>query len=155
MRGSMDKLVFTDLKSLSEDDLRNIVKIDNGIPSEFDSSWKPNDDDHAKRLKLYQEFPETDFFKAVICKNEIIGFYCIRATQIGSANIGMATTIWIHPSYRKDGIARQLFEMGIDWAKSKNIEFLQSSVHSNNERSMELHLKSGFETYAVTLRLKI
>jgi L-amino acid N-acyltransferase YncA len=151
----MTDLIFVDLKSLSENDLRIIAKIDNAIPSEFDTTWKPKESDLAKRLTFYQELLETDFFKVGIIGKEIVAFYCIRALQMGSTNIGMATTIWVHPHHRKEGIAKQLHEMGIEWARSQNILYLQSSVHSSNHRSMELHVKSGFENYSVTLRLKI
>ena len=140
---------------LSEDQLNKIVKIDNAIPSEFDATWKPTDTDHTRRLKFYHDLLDTDFFKAVLNGDEIVAFYCIRAAQIGSTNIGMATTVWVHPGHRKSGIARHLHEMGIDWAKSQKIAYFQSSVHSTNHRSRELHEKSGFETYAITYRLKI
>jgi L-amino acid N-acyltransferase YncA len=151
----MSELIFVDIKSLTEVDLKKIVKIDNNIPAEFDETWKPNETDHERRLKFYLDLLDTDFFKAVLYKNEIIGFYCIKASIVGSVHVGMATTIWVDPSYRKEGIAKQLFDMGIEWAKTQNIKFLQSSVHTNNERSKELHLKSGFKECAITFRLNI
>jgi len=53
LRFIMNDFVFADLKSLSENDHKNIIKIDNDIPSEFDPAWKPNDNDFARRLKFW------------------------------------------------------------------------------------------------------
>jgi RimJ/RimL family protein N-acetyltransferase len=151
----MNELIFVDLKSLSEQNVRTIAKIDNSIPAEYDANWKPSENDHENRLKYYQGFSDLDFFKVVFNKEEIVAFYFIKAVNMANCNIGMIVTLWVLPSYRNKGIAKRLKELGVQWAINRNIDYLQTTVHSNNRRMMDINLKAGFKDYSNTLRMKI
>jgi RimJ/RimL family protein N-acetyltransferase len=151
----MDDLIFRSVKDLDGATVRRIVLIDNSIPSEFDSSWQPTEEDHQARIKQITSMPVTDFFKVVFLKGEIVGFHGISQGKGPKKNLGMINTLWVHPNLRNRGLCKTLKLMGIEWAEDQKLEYLQTSVHSNNARMMKINLGSGFEPYAVTLRYKL
>jgi len=151
----MHSIVFKDGKELSEETLRKIVEIDNAVPSEFDPEWQPQEPEHQARLKQFQELSDRDFFEVAFSEKEIIGFHVILGKRGPKMNLGVISTLWVHPVYRGQGIAKQLKQKGLDWARASKLQYLQTSTHSNNERMMEINLKSGFVPYSVTLKYKL
>ena len=151
----MSDLIFKDLPDLNDEIIRKIALIDNSVPTEFDPSWQPNESDHEERSKQFKELSQTGFFKVAFTENEVIGFHGIWRGKGPKKNLGMITTLWVHPRFRKRGIGKQLKQMGLEWARTLGLEYLQTSTHSNNTRMMEINSSAGFKPYAVTLRYKL
>lgn len=151
----MDALIFRNVKDLDEGTIRRIVLIDNSIPTEFDSSWQPTEEDHQERIRQIASLSEEDFFKVAFLEGEIIGFHGITKGKGPKKAVGMINTLWVRPELRNRGLGKRLKLMGVEWAKNQKLEYLQTSTHSNNAKMMKINLSSGFEPYAVTLRYKL
>lgn len=151
----MKQLQIIDSKSLSEKALRNIVLIDNAIPTEFDPNWNPTESDHDERLKHYRELSESGFFKAAFLNEQLVGFHLIGRGRGVMKNIGFISTLWTHPEHRGKGVATYLKNLGLEWARNEKLDYLQTMSHSTNTKMIEMNLKAGFKPHAVSLRLKL
>jgi GNAT superfamily N-acetyltransferase len=53
--------------------------------------------------------------------------------------------MWVAPDYRRIGIGRMLLEAVINWAKGKNVDYLDLGVTYRDSPAMRLYLRAGFE----------
>ena len=58
---------------------------------------------------------------------------------------GFLDTIYIHPEYRKQGIAKTLVTMCEDWSRKKGCSELASCCDLDNEHSFAFHTAIGFK----------
>jgi ribosomal protein S18 acetylase RimI-like enzyme len=60
--------------------------------------------------------------------------------------------LYVNPSFRGQGIGRQLTDYAQDWAIStKAVNRLSTHIYSDNVASVELHAKKGFNPYNTEL----
>ncbi len=60
--------------------------------------------------------------------------------------------LYILPDFRGKGIGKQLVTFSEDWAiKGKKVDRLATHIYSDNEASVQLHLKRGFTSYNTEL----
>ena len=58
----------------------------------------------------------------------------------------------VHPDHRDHGIGRALIAASKDWAKNRELEYLQLNVLSPNLGAIRLYEQEGFEAEAITMR---
>ena len=147
----MSKLKFVNAHLLSEIDLSRVAKIDNAIPLEHDPDF------HHKlsledRIVYFKSIKISDFFQVVFDDQEIVGFHIVN--DIGQS-IGMIVTLWVHPKYRHQGIAKQLKQLALEWAEKNQLEYLQTTVQLKNQRMLLINQQNGFESFSVNMRKKL
>lgn len=62
-----------------------------------------------------------------------------------SSPVGYIEGLYVKPEYRNNGAARDLYEAGAKWAKSKGCSEIGSDCTLNNKLSYDFHYKIGFE----------
>jgi GNAT superfamily N-acetyltransferase len=86
---------------------------------------------------------------------EIVGVHVVRRyveyEQVGAHIAGL----WVHPSYRRQGIAGVLKENGEAWARSIGAVFLNTNVHAENERMLAMNVRAGFAVFRYNLRKRL
>ncbi len=145
-------ITYESANKITNEQLYHIAKIDTEIPLKFNSNHDASEEQTLNRIEYYKDLLNDGFFKIAFSNNETIGFHAIHRRENKTANIA---TLWVHPSFRKKGIAKKLKEFGIDWAKAQNIEFITTSVHMMNERMVNINKDAGYEIVSVNMRLKI
>lgn len=63
-------------------------------------------------------------------------------------NVGYMSCLSVHPDHRRRGIAKDMVRARIEFLKSNKVEFITTSVFEENEKSMAVQLKSGYEIVA-------
>lgn len=66
----------------------------------------------------------------------------VNGTQ--SSPVGFVEGVYVVPSWRRRGVARQLFEAIGDWARARGCRELASDALMDNEASQRAHLALGF-----------
>lgn len=94
--------------------------------------------------------------------NEVIGFIWFNITNkcfygLDYGNLEnqymFISYIWVIELYRNKGIAVQLYDKVINYAKEKNIKKIWLDIYMSNEKSINFHNKLGF-TPEITLYSK-
>lgn len=90
--------------------------------------------------------------KVFLAKNDGkgIGFIhmTIRTDYVegsSSSPVGYMEGLYVKPDYRNNGIAKELYEAGAKWAKSKGCSEVGSDCTLSNKLSNDFHYKIGFE----------
>ena len=85
--------------------------------------------------------------------NEVIGFIwfnitnkCFYGLDYGNLenHYMFISYIWVIESFRNKGIALQLYDKIINYAREKNIKKIWLDIYMSNEKSIHFHNKLGF-----------
>lgn len=68
---------------------------------------------------------------------------------------GIIKDIFIHPDYRRQGLATKLLREAQRYFKKKKIKFIELQVKSDNCPALKAYEKFGFEEYKKMMRKKI
>ena len=140
-----------DLSNTNE--MREIASIDATIPPLFDSKFKVNEESIDRYYQQLMKCTAEDFFDVVVTEGKIIGFHFMY--QYKSTHDVMAAhvhTIWVHPDFRKQGIAKTLKDRGEKWAKEHRLDHISTFVHGKNSAMLELNENLGYELVGYKLR---
>ena len=86
--------------------------------------------------------------------NEVIGFIwfnitnkCFYGLDYGNVenDYMFISYVWVIESCRNKGIAKQLYDKVINFAKEKNIKKIWLDIFMSNEKSINFHTKLGFQ----------
>lgn len=132
----------------------NIVKSSNVNLEELTKMaidlWPDNDYNELKEeIISLMNGPKDEFFLAKE-DDEYIGFIhmSIRSDYVegsDSSPVGFVEGIYVKFSHRNKNIARELFNRGVDWVKSKGCTQVGSDIEHDNYVSYDFHKKLGFE----------
>jgi aminoglycoside 6'-N-acetyltransferase I len=108
-------------------------------------------DDHRAYMAISLAQPER-FLQLMMYdeKHAPIGFIegSIRSDYVNgteSSPVGFVEGVYVVPSWRRKGVARQLFAAIGDWAKARGCRELASDALLANEASQRAHRALGFE----------
>jgi ribosomal protein S18 acetylase RimI-like enzyme len=52
--------------------------------------------------------------------------------------------MWIHPSFRRMGLGRQLLDAAIDWARAQKADYVDLGVTCGDSAARRLYERAGF-----------
>ncbi|MGE3610363.1 MAG: GNAT family N-acetyltransferase [Bacteriovoracaceae bacterium] len=64
-------------------------------------------------------------------------------------------SLWVHPDFRGRGLAAELKRKAEKWAKNIGMIFMQTNVHKNNSRMLQLNQSNGYVTEYFHLRKRL
>jgi ribosomal protein S18 acetylase RimI-like enzyme len=115
--------------------------------------------------KKYTEFFETcisDPEKQLLVaeeKEQMIGYALgevhTRPPIFQIQKIGFISDVFVVPEFRKLGVAKKFLQELKDWFKSKNLEYIEISVHTQNDIALKIWSKYGFEDSSLKKRVHI
>ena len=91
-------------------------------------------------------------------QNKIVGFIHVEAEEtapfpsVAPHQYACIVDFYVIPDYRKNGIGKALLERAKDWAKSKNLEYLELFVLEENQLGQNFYKREKFSTASRTLR---
>jgi len=147
-----EEIIYKPGDQLTEEQLYVIAKIDNEIPLEFNPLHEANEKQTLERIKFYKELLQNGFFQAAFSNEKTVAFHALQKRGAKTVNI---VTLWVHPSFRNKGIAKKLKTLGTQWARSQKCEFATTSVHTSNDRMVNINKKAGFEVFSLNMRMKL
>jgi ribosomal protein S18 acetylase RimI-like enzyme len=137
-------------------EMRLMAQADSRIPLEFDSRYEWSEASIQARLEYYNQISDADFFEMVLDGEKMIGFHIVRKTAYPPNHfIGNIVSLWVHSDYRGQGIASELKKRSEAWAKKLKLTFMQTSVHKNNKRMIEINEANGYETAYINMRKRL
>ena len=80
-------------------------------------------------------------------QSELMGYFlgflkdCLAETP---AQIGYVNGLYVLPPFRRQQVAQQLIENGLEWFRSKNISLIELYITQGNQTATELWKKNGF-----------
>lgn len=134
------------IRAATYEDIPAILEIYNDVILNTTAvySYKPHT--LEMRQQWYQERMETNF-PVFVCEqdNTIAGFSSYGKFRIWPCyKYTVENSVYVHPAFRGNGIAKQLLHVLIKDAISKNYHAMIASIDSSNTISMRLHKQFGF-----------
>jgi len=92
-----------------------------------------------------------DIFRFTVAQvnSEIIG-YCISSVQ---REKGLIESLYINPTYRRQGVGRTLIESHISWFKRYKCSEIEVTTVFGNEDAIEFYKSIGILPKTITMRL--
>lgn len=150
-------LVYRPVNNDDINELRFIAEADSRIPLECDPSYTFNDSSIHTRLEFYKDkISNEDFFEVVADSDSIVAFHIVKKTPYPpNFFIGNIISLWVHPNYRKQGLAAQLKSRAESWSKQDGMIFMQTNVHKDNSRMLKMNEDNGYEATYINLRKRL
>lgn len=137
-------------------EMRFIAEADSRIPLEFDPNYQFETSSIDARLDYYHKLKDDDFFQVVAFEGKIIGFHIVgKIPYPPNFQVGNIVTLWIAPEFRSQGLAAQLKQQAEAWAQTQGLIFLQTNVHKNNTRMLEMNSQNGYDVAYLHLRKRL
>lgn len=137
-------------------EMQEIAAIDATVPALFDNKFKVNEESISRSLQQLMKCTSDDFFDVAVISEKIIAFHFMN--QFKSTHGMMAAniqTIWVHPDFRKQGIAKELKDRGEKWAKEHKLDHISTFVHGKNSAMLALNEDLGYELVGYNLRKQL
>ena len=143
----MSEVTFRKVNITDPEEMRVIAAIDMTIPALFDPLFQVNEKTISERLEQLMKAKPDDFFQVALSeKGKIVGYHFMNKFKtphgLMAADI---QTIWVDPSFRKQGIAKSLKIQGEQWAKEQKLDHISTFVHGKNEAMIDHNKKLEFE----------
>ncbi len=149
-------MIYRSVNKQDTKEMRFIAEVDSKIPLAYDRHFPWSEDSITDRLGYYANLNDDDHFEVAEFGSEIIGFHIIKAIPITSTFwAGSIVTLWVREGLRGKGIASNLKKRGEEWAKKRNLQQLQTTVHAQNKAMLAINEKSGFELSQYLLRKRL
>jgi GNAT superfamily N-acetyltransferase len=128
------------------------------LPLAYNDYFTPRSDafvaEWIEKARSPQERAAT-FAGIALHRQQIVGLHIVRRfeeyEQIGAHIAGL----WVHPAYRRRGIARALKRMGEEWARSVGATFLNTNVQGENQHMVALARAEGFTLFRYNMRKRL
>jgi GNAT superfamily N-acetyltransferase len=134
-------------------ELRIVAEAEARIPLEFYHRYVFAEASIAARPEFYKQLTEKDFFEIAVLDEAVVAFHILRRTPYPpDLFVGSVISLWVHPDHRGRDIARTLKLRGEAWARTKGLFFLQTHVHVDNQRMLDVNRTSGYEVAYLNLR---
>lgn len=87
-----------------------------------------------------------EVFVAEIDSHEIAGHFIVRIeTDETYREFGLGSTIYVAPSFRRQGIAQSLLTVGENWMRERGVANAVYYTADTNEKLISLFCKQGYE----------
>lgn len=125
------------------------IIVRNGIPADYEAIisimpiwWDGRDLTHMVMKLFFYHFRDTIFIAEK--GDKIVGFLIGFLSQ-SAANEGYIHFAGVHPSYRKIGLGRTLFQRFFDECKKHGRNVVRSCTSPINKPSIAFHQRMGYE----------
>ena len=149
-------LKFTKLDLGKEQDVEFVARIHCEAPGEWvaDHSFTEESVKQTiERLKNIEKVHQA--FLTRNADNKIVGFHWVQLESRPETTVGHVLSLWVHPDYRKKGVATRLKTQAESWMRSKGVSEVRTQVYLENQKMMALNNKLGFETVMVGMSKKL
>lgn len=137
-------------------EMRFIAEVDCRIPLEYDPDHTFAKSSIDSRLEFYYQLAADDFFEVVAHDKTIVAFHIVKKGPYPpDFQVGNIITLWVHPNYRGQQLAFQLKSRAEHWARHSGLILMQTSVHKDNQRMLQLNEESGYELAYLNMRKKL
>jgi GNAT superfamily N-acetyltransferase len=149
-------LIFRNVNKTDISELRFIGEADARIPLAYDPNYKFAETAIDTRLDYYSQLATDDFFEVVVNGDAVVAFHIVKKMPFPpNLQIGNIVSLWGHPDYRGQGMAAKLKTKAEEWGKKGGLAFMQTNVHKNNQRMLEMNQGNGYESAYILLRKKL
>ena len=143
-------ITYGTFDQLTDEQLKHIAKIDSEIPIELDPLYRWTPECAQER---FDYFKKLEGLRLVVLNNDqIIGFHVLYLIDKAFAKISNISTFWIHPDFRQQGIGKKLKQMGEEWSRENNCDYIQTNVHRLNDRMIQINEDAGFQVTYLNMR---
>ena len=134
------------IRDATEKDLQSILEIYNDAIANTTAvyDYKPHTMEMRKKWftdKILNDIPVL----VAETNDQIVGFTSYGAFRAWAAyKYSIEHSVYVHPDFRQQGIAKKLLSALIEIVKQKNVHTIIAGIDANNEVSIHLHKQFGF-----------
>jgi GNAT superfamily N-acetyltransferase len=99
-----------------------------------------------------RETSDNTFSGIALHGEEIVGLHLLRLYDEYEGPAAHIAALWVHPDYRRIGIARRLKLKGEVWARIVGAKFLNTNVTPENDAMLRLNEDHGFRVFRLNMR---
>ena len=143
------------IRPATENDLEGILEIYNDaiINTTAVYNYKPHTIEMRKKWFAEKQAAGHPVLVATI-GDKVVGFVSYGFFRAWAAyKYTVEHSVYVHPNFRKRGIARELLEMIIETARQNNIHAIIAGIDSDNGISIQLHKQFKFVEVAKFLQV--
>jgi len=139
-------MIEIDIRYATKKDLESILDIYNDAILNSTAVYDYEPHTIAMREKWFEEKQHHQFPVLVACMDlKVVGFASYGSFRPWAAyQFSMEHSVYVHPDYRRLGIANRLLSQLIDSAKENGVKTLIAGIDANNDSSIKLHQQFGF-----------
>lgn len=121
---------------------RRLAEIHESAPAQWISGYVAPLELVRRREDEFLQASQTEkaMLMIAVCEESIAGFHWVD-TEGHAAHI---KSLWVQESLRKSGLAAQLKRAGEEWARSRGLKEMMTSVHFSNQRMLDINIANGF-----------
>ncbi|MEZ4651026.1 MAG: GNAT family N-acetyltransferase [Candidatus Eisenbacteria bacterium] len=134
---------------------RTFLRIFWDIPLSQNRYFTPRSDEFVDQWMESARETETErntFSGVALHDGTIVGIHLIRTYEEYERLGAHIAGLWVHPDYRRRGIAGRLKELGEAWAHEVGAEFLNTNVQVGNEEMLRINEVRGFVPFRISMR---
>lgn len=154
----MEEIKLREINFDSEDEIKSLVKLHNGMPSLWDENYsnsKEADDKLIERIKGDRDNNEVLYLVAENQSGKIVGIEWIKVKDKNSKVKAYIESIWVDESYRNSMVARRMNQEVEKWAKKHQAESISAHIHAGNPKVRKLVALMGYEEQVIRVSKKL
>lgn len=132
-----------------------IAKWHNLTPKIWIPDYNVTKEDILESVDKIKNTSPSDLYIAISEENKKINGFIWAARQETPVNSALILSLYVLEESRNIGIATDLKNYFEDWCKKEGVDIIQSTVHYNNKKMLELNKKLGYVPNMVYMTKKI
>ncbi|WP_339899552.1 GNAT family N-acetyltransferase [uncultured Gilvimarinus sp.] len=152
----MKEFSFDILDLKNDEDVLEAATLHCGVPGEWNSDHSYSEESVVRAVEDLQNSVHACY--VVLARNEknkLVGMHWVKLESRCDEKFGNVASLWVHPNYRRQGVATQLKELAETWLRDHGATEIRTQVYMENRKMRALNEKLGYKVKLVGMAKSI